>query len=104
VTGRIEITLRGDDGHFTDLTDGGYRRADAVDRFTLTEGDPASALVECERTEEIGRGEWRTRVVTYSRMSGDAEAFSVSNSLTAYEGDERVFHRTWNAVIPRTGV
>jgi hypothetical protein len=37
-------------------------------------------------------------------MSGDAEAFSVSNSLTAYEGDEQVFHRTWNAVIPRTGV
>ncbi|GLY74117.1 CocE/NonD family hydrolase [Actinoallomurus iriomotensis] len=104
VAGRIEITLRGDDGRFTDLTDGGYRRADSVDRFTLAEGDPASALVECERTEEIGRGEWRTRIVTYSRMSGDAEAFSVSNGLTAYEGDERVFHRTWNAVIPRTGV
>jgi hypothetical protein len=103
-SGRIQITLRGDDGEFTDLTDGSYRRAGSVDRFTLTEGDPASALVECERTEEIGRGDWRTRVVTYSRMTGDATSFSVGNSLTGYEGDERVFHRTWNATIPRRGV
>jgi len=104
VRGRITITLDQGGEDFTDLTDGAYRRAGAVDRFSLTEGDPGATLVECERTEEIGRGDWHTRIVTYSRMTADATAFSLSDSLTAYEGGEQVFHRTWNATIPRRGV
>ncbi|KIF75087.1 hydrolase CocE/NonD family protein [Streptomyces sp. 150FB] len=104
VSGTSVVTLSVDDGHFTDLSDGSWRRTDAVDRFTLTEGDPLSALVECERVEELGRGDWRTKVVTYSRMTCDATSFAVSNTVTAYEGDTRVFHRTTDCAIPRRGV
>ncbi|WP_030255406.1 CocE/NonD family hydrolase [Streptomyces violens] len=104
VSGTTVVTLTIDDGEFHDLADGGWRRTHSLDRFTLTEGDPHSALVECERTEEVGRGDWRTRVVTYSRMTADATSFAVSNTVTAYEGEERVYHRTKDCVIPRRGV
>lgn len=104
VSGTTVVTLTIDDGHFTDLSDGAWRRTDAVDRFTRTEGDPHSALAECERVEELGRGDWRTKVTTYSRMTCDATSFFVTNTVTAYEGDTRVFHRSDDCVIPRRGV
>ncbi|MGW4392125.1 CocE/NonD family hydrolase [Streptomyces sp. NPDC004685] len=104
VSGTTVVTLRVDDGEFTDLADGAWRRTDSVDRFTLTEGDPHSALVECERSEEGGRGDWSWKVVTISHMSADAKAFTVTNTITAHEGDDRVYHRTTDAVIPRRGV
>ncbi|MET7931154.1 hypothetical protein ABZT43_46355 [Streptomyces sp. NPDC005349] len=104
MSGTTVVTLRVDDGEFTDLADGSWRRTDSVDRFTLTEGDPHSALVRCERTEEGGRGGWSWKVVTVSHMCADAEAFTVTNTITAYERDDRVHHRTTDAVIPRRGV
>ncbi|WP_306322773.1 MULTISPECIES: CocE/NonD family hydrolase [unclassified Streptomyces] len=104
VSGRTVVELAINDGEFKDLADGLWKRGDAVDRFALTEGEPSSAVVECERTEEGGRGDWHWKVVTHSRMTSDAAAFTVVNTLTAYEGDTRVFHRTTDAVIPREGV
>jgi hypothetical protein len=34
-------------------------------------------------------------------MTCDAESFTVTNTLRAWEGDERVFERTWTSVLPR---
>jgi hypothetical protein len=34
-------------------------------------------------------------------MSATAGSFQVTNALDAYEGDDRVFTRTWNAEVPR---
>lgn len=104
VSGATVVELRIDGGEFTDLSDGLWHRSVAVDRFTLAEGDPYSASVECERTEEVGRGAWSTKVVTASRMTAGPSAFTVVNTLTAYEGDTRVYDRTTDADIPRQGV
>jgi hypothetical protein len=49
----------------------------------------------------IGRGDWRTRVETESEMTCDADAFHVENTVTAYEGDERVFKQTRRFSAPR---
>jgi hypothetical protein len=50
---------------------------------------------------ELQRDEWRVRVATDSEMTADATHFHVSSRLDAYEGDERVFSRTWAKAIPR---
>ena len=34
-------------------------------------------------------------------MTGDADSFRVTNSLDAYEGEVRVFARTWEFSTPR---
>ena len=34
-------------------------------------------------------------------MTGDADSFCVTNSLEAYEGEARVFARTWHFSVPR---
>jgi hypothetical protein len=49
----------------------------------------------------LGRGAWRTRVETDSRMTSSATAFHVTQRLDAFEADERVFTRTWELSFPR---
>jgi len=71
------------------------------DHFTIVEGDPLSASVSC--TGEIGlrRDEWEVRAETYSCMTADANHFYVTHVLDAYEGNVRVFNKTWHERIPR---
>jgi len=77
-----------------------YRDRDPY-RFTLVEGDPLSAAVECERTIRIGRGDWQTRLEVTARMTADADAFLVSSTIDAYEGETRVSSRAHSARVPR---
>jgi putative CocE/NonD family hydrolase len=64
---------------------------------------PLSASTTSERSVTIARGDWRTRVQAISTMSSTREAYHVTSLLEAYEGDVRVFARTWSAAIPRDG-
>ena len=52
----------------------------------------------------LGRGDWRTRVETESRMTSTAAEFLVSQRMDAYEGAECVRSRTWELRFPREGV
>jgi hypothetical protein len=63
------------------------------DIFTVAEGDPLSAAVECEREMGLGRGSWTARVQTHSTMTCDAEDFRVVHRVEAFENGEQVFSR-----------
>ena len=73
----------------------------AVDTYSIVEGDPLSAEVRADWTIGLARGDWRTRVETASVMTADAESFLLTDSVDAYEGDQRVFSRSWTRSIPR---
>jgi len=61
----------------------------------------ASRIARIERNIAVGRGRWRTRVETRSALRADAAAFHLENTVTAYEGEQRVFTRTWTRSVPR---
>jgi hypothetical protein len=50
------------------------------------------------------RGDWHTRVETDSRITATATESLVTPALDAYEGDQRVYARTWTLSLPRDGV
>jgi hypothetical protein len=75
-----------------------------LDRATIHETRPLSARLRCERTFGLSRGDWRVRVETVSTMTSDAETFHVDDRLEAYEGDRRVFVKTWDRTFPRDHV
>jgi hypothetical protein len=102
-TGTVEVISTADAGHRL-LGDGLEYREQERDVFRITDGDPLSAMVRCDRTLTVGRGPWRTAVRTTSTMSATAAAFLVTNVLDAYEGDRRVFTKTWHAEVPRDHV
>ena len=103
VTGRSELVSWGDK-QVTHVAGGLELVEDSLDRFTIVEGDPLSAQVECERSSEIARGDWRVRIETFATMTSDAERFLVTNAVDAYEGDVRVVSRRWVKEIPRDHV
>ena len=74
------------------------------DTFSVVEGDPLSAKADSAWSISVGRGEWQTRVETQSTVSGDAGSFRLTNRVDAYEGNVRVFGKTWTKVIPRDNV
>ncbi|WP_149563665.1 CocE/NonD family hydrolase [Streptomyces cacaoi] len=98
----VEMTFS--DGTTVDLTDGLTRTETELNRFRIREDDPASPVVECERTDAISRGSWDTEVRTYSRMTSTVDDFHVTNRLVALEGGREVFTRSWETTIPRDEV
>jgi hypothetical protein len=56
-----------------------------------------------QRTE-LGRGTWRVSVETEILIHCTRSDFVVEARLDAWEGRERVFHRSWDERVPRLGV
>jgi hypothetical protein len=69
--------------------------------YAIVEGDPLSASVRCERTMEIGGPGWKTVTEVDSTMSCDEQSFFVETRLSARDGDEPFFERTWSWSTPR---
>ena len=70
----------------------------------IVDGEPLSARLEYRAVHFLTRRDWRIRVVINTSLSGDAEHFTVTTDVDAYEGDVPV-HATRRAVrIPRDGV
>ncbi|KKB35479.1 CocE/NonD family hydrolase [Bacillus thermotolerans] len=69
--------------------------------FTIKENDPLSARVQCEWELTVGRGDWQTKLESYSDMTSDETTFYLTNTLIAYESDKEVFKKTWKTEIPR---
>jgi putative CocE/NonD family hydrolase len=100
-SGRAELVFEDSKGGFRLLSDGFEYQPVERDVFTITEGDPLSATVRCERTVEIARNGWQTRVEASSKMSSDNKSFTVTNLLEGFEGNVRVFSKAWSIAIPR---
>ncbi|WP_028783923.1 CocE/NonD family hydrolase [Thalassobacillus devorans] len=69
--------------------------------YIIEEKNPVSAKVQCEWELTIGRGEWQTKVETFSEMTSDATTFYLVNKIWAYENDVKVTEKTWEKEIPR---
>jgi hypothetical protein len=73
----------------------------AYERYTSVADDFTSATGETTWTMRFRRDDWDVRVVTHTRVRCDERDFFVDATLDGYEGDRRVFSRTWNETVPR---
>jgi hypothetical protein len=102
VTGRcLQLVDQVDEGRNSILSNGIIRDSVLTNSFSISEDQPLSARVECSRQIEISRGDWQTRLETMSIMTSDYSHFHLTNILEAYEGQVRVFTKTWTRSIPR---
>ena len=72
-----------------------------ADLFTIVDGEPLTAEVECERRMGMLRDRWSAHVETKSRMSADAGEFVLEHRIEAYENGELVYSRVRAVRIPR---
>ncbi|MET9950275.1 CocE/NonD family hydrolase [Streptomyces sp. NPDC006339] len=77
---------------------------DALETYVIDESGPLSARTRTEWAIRLHRPEsaWDVKIDTRSEISCDAEAFHLSDEVICTEGEEIVFHRTWEKHIPRT--
>ncbi|MFI1396284.1 CocE/NonD family hydrolase [Streptomyces sp. NPDC020681] len=79
----------------------------AVETYTIREDDPLSARTRSDWTARLHRpepepdAEWDVTVRTRSEITCDAADFVTENEVVCKDGDEIVFHRTWEKRIPR---
>jgi hypothetical protein len=99
--GRLQMVDRFDHGRNHILSNGIVYDSLTTNIYSIVEEQPLSARVQCDRRIEISRGEWHIRVETTSVMTSDAGHFHLTNNLDAYEGQVRVFTRSYTRKIPR---
>ncbi|WP_124269542.1 CocE/NonD family hydrolase [Streptomyces sp. ADI96-02] len=77
---------------------------DALETYTVQERDPLSARTRSDWTIRLHRPEmsWDVRIETRSEIAADAHDFITSDEVVCKDGDEIVFHRTWEKRVPRT--
>ncbi|MDG4860506.1 CocE/NonD family hydrolase [Streptomyces sp. T-3] len=77
---------------------------DALETYTIDEADPLSARTRSDWSIRLHRPElgWDATVETHSEIACEAAEFITSNEVICRDGDEVVFHRTWERRIPRT--
>ncbi|MFF8598760.1 CocE/NonD family hydrolase [Streptomyces sp. NPDC015232] len=77
---------------------------EAAETYTIGESDPLTARTRATWAVRLHRPEdaWDVRIETRSEVSCDADAFFTSDELICREGEEVVFHRTWEERLPRT--
>ena len=52
----------------------------------------------------MGRDGWRVRTPTRTRISCTADDFLLHARLLAWDGEDKVFERSWERKIPRDNV
>ena len=101
-TGRLEQVFDWDLGGTIKLVPIGLVSSDVSHTvYSIVDGDPLSASVRFRAATGMAREGWAARAEVESTMTADAEAFHVTSSLDAYEGETRVFARTWSWRFPR---
>jgi uncharacterized protein len=100
-TGRCMVVVHRNRGRRQAREDGLEVGGMQRDVFSIVEGDPLSAAVECEREMELCRGAWSVRIETQSRMTAAEGEFRLVNRLEAFENGERIFARERSFRVPR---
>jgi hypothetical protein len=77
---------------------------DGRETYTIDESDPLSARTRSTWSIRLHRPDlpWDARVETVSAISCGAQDFITTDEVVRKDGDEVVFHRTWEKRIPRT--
>jgi len=74
------------------------------ERYTSRGDDFTSTRGETHWTWRFAREGWEVRTETRTVLTADAENFYVQADIDAYEGEHRVFCRTFDATVPRDHV
>jgi hypothetical protein len=72
------------------------------ERYRIAATDPSRARSETTRRAEFHRGDWHVSVVTRTTLAAEGDDWRFTATLDAYEGEARVFARSWDLAIPRS--
>ena len=71
------------------------------ERWSITDGDPLSMTGACRWTCNEQREGWAVRTVITANLACTATEWQTSGSVTAFEGETKIFRKTYDKRIPR---
>ena len=74
---------------------------EGIETYAISVDDPLSARAEMRWRTGLARGDWRIRTETSTVQTATESTFLITTSLDAYEGDTRIFSRSWTVEILR---
>ncbi|MDI5934502.1 CocE/NonD family hydrolase [Halomonas kalidii] len=92
------------------INDEGRYRLDDIDleiaarvteRYSYAYGNYDSVSGWTEWRRSFKRGDWEVCTLTRTLMTSDADSFRLRATLDAWEGDTRIYARTWDETVPR---
>jgi len=69
--------------------------------YGIRPDDPLSARAEIHWTQTLSRDAWQVRIESRSALRADREHFHITAAVEAFEGDERIFNKTWDRKVRR---
>lgn len=100
-TGVISLSIVNDFGAVRDLEHDLVNGSIARETWTIHPDNPLSASGKTHWTQTLSRNGWSVRTETFAEMRSDAQSFTVSARIEAYEGEILVFERDFEETIPR---
>ena len=102
-TGETVVEVRDDSGRNRYDEIDLEAQARSTERYSVREDDPLAASAEVTWTWDFERADWRIRTESRTEMTCTRHDFIVRATLKAFEGESKVFERSFEEVIPRHG-
>lgn len=100
-TNDVQLDIINKDARFRIEEHGLEVGREAYEAYSYTSNDYATVRGEVHHTREFVRGDWRVKTLTSTHLTSDAEHFFIRATLDAFEGDARVFAKSWDEKIKR---
>ena len=103
-TGETDYAILRDDGAVRIEATGTVIETRKDLRYRVHASDPDRTRAEADVVYAMSRADWRPRLVSRGVLTGDAGHFRLHTTIDAYDGDTRVFSRSWSQRIARDHV
>lgn len=104
LTGEVALVVEDASGAVEFLSHGLVTEDRMAERWAIHPDDPLCARAEMTWEQRLSRGDWSVRTLAETRMTSTATHLRMSATLTAWEGETRVFHRRWDDRVARDWV
>ncbi len=101
ITGTVALVVNDDLGDSENLTHGLVTGETMSELWEVHPDDPLSARAVHIWEQRLSRGDWRVRTRAETEMTGTATHLRMKARLTAWEGDEVVFERSFDEEVAR---
>lgn len=103
-TGRVTTHVLDDYGDRVIHSHGLRTAFRGTESWEILPDDPFSASASLAYDTLTARGDWNIETKCVSTMTADDTCFYITATLTALEGGNRAFHKSWNLKIKRESV
>jgi hypothetical protein len=101
LSGTHRLVVHEDGGDVENLTHGLVSGETLDEVWEIAANDPTSARAHHVWEQRLSRGDWAVRTRAEAEMTCTATHLRMTARLTAWQGDEVIFERTWDDQVAR---